>query len=412
MRLPLRERCPGRPRGRTRRPRHRPARHSRGAVRRPRRGTLGRICHMLAVILTNLRRRSGRTALTAAGIAVGVATIVGLLALSAGLTRSAGELVHLGQADLGLFQANAADPTSSVLPLSLLARVRARPEVAEATPLQLVIGALDREPSAVVFGTDPHGFVARRLVFTAGRPAAAGETTVGDLLAGQLHVGVGNTIDLQRRAIRVAGIYHSGISFADSGAIMPLGAAQQLAGRSGDEATTIAVKLMPRISHDAADRALTRAFPGVRAISTPGDAVRAGANALLIDKAVVVIVVLALIVGALAVANTMLTAVLERQRELALLSTIGWSARQIAALVLGEAVVLSLVGVGFGLALGVALSGLLPGALGLSDVISADVTAWGLGRAILVGLAIGVLGAIYPSWRSTRLLPREVLAQI
>ncbi|MGI8920183.1 MAG: ABC transporter permease [Solirubrobacteraceae bacterium] len=367
---------------------------------------------MLAVILTNLRRRSGRTALTAAGIAVGVATIVGLLALSAGLTRSAGELVHLGQADLGLFQANAADPTSSVLPLSLLARVRARPEVAEATPLQLVIGALDREPSAVVFGTDPHGFVARRLVFTAGRPAAAGETTVGDLLAGQLHVGVGNTIDLQRRAIRVAGIYHSGISFADSGAIMPLGAAQQLAGRSGDEATTIAVKLMPRISHDAADRALTRAFPGVRAISTPGDAVRAGANALLIDKAVVVIVVLALIVGALAVANTMLTAVLERQRELALLSTIGWSARQIAALVLGEAVVLSLVGVGFGLALGVALSGLLPGALGLSDVISADVTAWGLGRAILVGLAIGVLGAIYPSWRSTRLLPREVLAQI
>jgi len=367
---------------------------------------------LLTLILANLRRRSGRTALTAAGIAVGVATIVALLALSSGLTRSAGELVHLGQADLGLFQTSAADPSSSVLPLSLLRRVRAQPEVAEATPLQLVIGALGREPSAVVFGVDSNGFIARRLVLIGGRRAGPGEIALGDLLAGQLHTGVGQTLQLGRRAFRVSGVYHSGISFEDSGAIVTLADAQRLAGRSPDETTTIAVKVVPQVTHAQADRELTHEIPDVQAISTPGDAVRAGANALLISKAVVVIVVLALIVGALAVANTMLTAVLERQRELALLATIGWSRRQIAGLVLGEAVLLSVIGVGFGLALGVALSGLLPGALGLGDVISANVTAWGLGRAILVGIAIGVLGALYPSWRSTRLLAREVLAQL
>ena len=65
---------------------------------------------MLGLIKANVFRRSARTALTAAGIAVGVAAIVALLALSAGLNNTAGQLVHLGRADLGLFQRDAGDP--------------------------------------------------------------------------------------------------------------------------------------------------------------------------------------------------------------------------------------------------------------------------------------------------------------
>src|SRR5437764_14646948 len=113
---------------------------------------------MLALIVANVRRRRTRTGLTAAGIAVGVAAVVALLSLSSGLNRTAAQLVHLGRADLGLFQADAGDPTSSVLPLSLLHRVRAEPWVAQATPLQLVIGAVRRSPSAILFGLDPQGF--------------------------------------------------------------------------------------------------------------------------------------------------------------------------------------------------------------------------------------------------------------
>ena len=68
------------------------------------------------------------------------------------------------------------------------------------------------------------------------------------------------------------------------------------------------------------------------------------------------IVVLALIIGALTVANTMLAAVLERRRELALLSTIGWSARQLGSLVLGEAIMVSMLGTAGGVLLGLAAS--------------------------------------------------------
>ena len=74
----------------------------------------------LRPVFANLRRRPGRTLLTALGTALGIATIVALLAVADGAKRSAGGLVHLGDSDLGLFQKNAADPTTSVLPLSLV----------------------------------------------------------------------------------------------------------------------------------------------------------------------------------------------------------------------------------------------------------------------------------------------------
>ena len=156
---------------------------------------------------------------------------------------------------------------------------------------------------------------------------------------------------------------------------------------------------------------LTRAFPNLNLIANPGEAVRAGANTIVISKAVVLIVVLALIIGALAVANTMLAAVLERRRELALLTTIGWSAGQLGILVLGEALAVSLLGTAGGVVLGLAASKLLPGALGLGAFISPVLTAWGFGRAILIGIANGTLGAIYPAWRVARMRSAGALAQ-
>jgi putative ABC transport system permease protein len=121
--------------------------------------------------------------------------------------------------------------------------------------------------------------------------------------------------------------------------------------------------------------------------------------------------VLALIIGGIAVANTMAMAVLERQREFALMATIGWSPTRVAALVLGEGVGVSLIGAALGLLLGVVGAGLLVEALGASSYASPEVTAWGLGRGLLVGVAIGVLGGLYPAWRVSRLDPGATLAR-
>jgi putative ABC transport system permease protein len=365
---------------------------------------------VLAIVVTNLLRRSARTIFTASGIALGVATIVALLSFTQGLRNTAAGFVHLGGSDLGVFQANVSDPTASVLPEAEVGRLAARPQVMRATPLLLLVEGVHADPAAIVFGADPRGFFARRLVFVRGGPAAGADgALVGERLAARAHVRVGGTLQIKGRPFRVDGIYHSGIFFEDSGAVIDLAAAQRLAGREG-EVTDVVVQLAPGVRAGAAAAAIEHAFPGTQVITDPQQALRAGANGTLITKAVLVIAVIALIVGAISVANTMAMSIMERRAELGLLSTVGWSPARVAALILGEGVAVSVLGAALGLLFGVIGGGLLVRALGVSSYVSPSVTAWGLGRGLLVGVAIGVLGGIYPAWRVTRMTPLRALS--
>ena len=358
---------------------------------------------MLGLIITNLTRRLGRTVLTSFGVGVGVATIVALLSLSAGLTQTAAGLVHLGGSDLGVFQSGVADPTASLLPLSIVDRLERNPDVAAATPLLLVVTAIKASPSSIVFGAERRGFFQRRLVYTAGGPAGgAGAVEVGDRLAGALHLRPGSALDVSGRRFRVAGVYHSGVLFEDLGAVLPLAVAERISGKAG-EATTVAVELAPGIAPARARRSILRQLPGTEVIADAGEAARAGANEALVHNATLVIIIIALIIGAISVTNTMAMSVLERQGELALLSATGWAGGRVATLIVGEGIGVSLIGAALGLLLGVLGSQLLVDAMGVGAYVSPSITAWGLGRGLLVGVGIGVLGGIYPAWRVTRM---------
>jgi putative ABC transport system permease protein len=366
---------------------------------------------MLAIIFSNLLRRRSRTLFTAAGIALGVATIVALLAFTRGLNQTAAGFVHLGGSDLGVFQANVSEPAASILPESTIKRLEARPYVARATPLLLMVEAIKREPAAVAFGVDPRGFFAKGLVVVAGSVPHTWEREVliGDRLAAQLRLAPGGVLSLKGHSYRVAGIYHSGILFEDSGAVLSIAQARELTGEPGEQ-TAAEIQLAPGRRAGVVGREIERHLPGTQVISDPQQALRAGANGTLISKAVLVIVVIALIVGAISVTNTMAMAIIERQGELGLLSTVGWSPLRVATLILGEGIAVSVLGAAAGLLFGVIGGDLLVRALGANDYITPSVTAWGLGRGLLVGVAIGVLGGIYPAWRVTRMKPLKALS--
>lgn len=365
---------------------------------------------MATLILTNLTRRIGRTVLTSFGVGVGVATIVALLSLSTGLTRAAAGLIDLGGSDVGVFQSGVADPTASLLPLSLVGRLEGNHKVAAATPLLLIVGQVKGSPPSFVFGAQPNGFVARRLIYVAGGPARGRQAVIGSVLASSLHLAAGRTLIVAGHRLPIAGVYHSGVPYEDDGAFLPLGLAQRLSGDPG-EATTIAVELAPGISKAMAQRSIERQLRHTTVITDPGEAARAGANTVLIQNATLVFIVIALIVGGVSVTNTMAMAVLERQGELALLSAMGWSAGRVAALILGEGVAVSLLGAAVGLLLGVIGSQLLVSVLGAGEFVTPVTTAWGLGRGLLVGISIGVLGGLYPAWRVTRMPPLKGLSR-
>jgi putative ABC transport system permease protein len=353
------------------------------------------------LVLRNLLRRRVRTALTAAGVALGVGLIVALLSIANGAKRTADELIHVGRADFGLFQAGTSDLTLSRLPAGLAAEVAREPGVAGTARIYLF-----NTKSLLVFGYDPGGFPARRMVIVQGH--RGGGALVGDAAAGRLHLRPGATVRLGKRSFPVAGVYHSGNAFVDNGAVLPLPVVQRLARRPHD-VTTVAVTVALGRRPKAVARQIEHDFPGTVAVTEPGQAVKIDTSSRLIVTTGWIVSLLALIVGGIAVTNTMAMSVFERVREIGILRAVGWPTRRIAALVVGEAIGICLLALAVGLALGYAAAELFTAGGDTATLLEPDFTAgvfaWGLAFA----LGVGLIGAAYPTWRATRLTPIEAL---
>lgn len=341
-------------------------------------------------------RRPARTLLTAAGVGLGVGLIVALLSITAGVHRTAEDLIHVGRADFGLFQGDVSDFTRSQLPESLARAVARDPGVAETAKIKLLV-----ERDTLVFGFDPAEFAYRRLVVVAGR---RGRTLAGDRSGRR----VGSAVRLGGRTFRIAGLYHSGDRFEDVGVVLPLPAVQALA-RRPDEITTIGVVVELGRDPRSVARRLERRYPGVVAITEPGQAVKVDTSSRLIISTGWIVSALALIVGGIGVSNTMALAVFERTREIGILRAIGWPSRRILSLIVSEAVGICLLALAAGCGLGVLAAELFVARTSLSGLIepafTAGTFAWGLAFA----LAVAVAGAAYPAWRALRLAPIEAL---
>jgi putative ABC transport system permease protein len=120
---------------------------------------------------------------------------------------------------------------------------------------------------------------------------------------------------------------------------------------------------------------------------------------------------LALIIGLLGIANTLLLSVHERTRELGLLRTVGARRRQLGTSVLQEASVIAALGALVGVVLGVALGWAMVQTLTFDDeVLFAVPVGWLV--AIGVGSCVaGVVAGLYPAWRAGRLDVLDAIAE-
>ncbi|MEZ4663775.1 MAG: ABC transporter permease [Caldilineaceae bacterium] len=118
---------------------------------------------------------------------------------------------------------------------------------------------------------------------------------------------------------------------------------------------------------------------------------------------------LALLVGGIVVANTMIMSIYERTREIGTLRAMGWSRRRILGQILQESLYLCLVAAIVGALLGVVLLTLLGQIPAMRQFIDARWTPDTFVIAVAVSVALGLLGGLYPAWRASRLLPVEAL---
>ena len=119
------------------------------------------------------------------------------------------------------------------------------------------------------------------------------------------------------------------------------------------------------------------------------------------------IVGVALLVGGIGIMNIMLVSVKERTREIGICKAIGARSRDILLQFLIEAVTLSLLGGLVGLAIGYALGALIAGLI--PDFPPAVVPWWAVTLAVLFSGSVGIVFGVVPASQAARLDPIEAL---
>ncbi|HUQ22688.1 MAG TPA: FtsX-like permease family protein [Gaiellaceae bacterium] len=149
-----------------------------------------------------------------------------------------------------------------------------------------------------------------------------------------------------------------------------------------------------------------KAFPNAKAQTREDfvDAQVAAINRILI--LLFVLLALSVIVSLFGIVNTLVLTVFERTREIGMLRAIGMTQRQVRRMIRHESVITALIGGTLGIVLGVALGGLL-----IARVDEIEFTL-PVGQIIVFGIlagVIGILAAILPARRAARLDPLQAL---
>ncbi|MFB6255681.1 MAG: ABC transporter permease [Haloplanus sp.] len=151
-----------------------------------------------------------------------------------------------------------------------------------------------------------------------------------------------------------------------------------------------------------------RLLPGGAELTarTSGDFVAQVASVIeRITRFVTGVAVIGLVVGAIGIANIMLVSVTERTREIGVMKAVGARNRDVLALFLVESGLLGTVGAILALPVGLVVG---YAATRYAEVTFALAPTW-MATAVVVGVVVGVVAGLYPAWRAARVDPIDAL---
>ena len=375
-----------------------------------------------------LRTRKLRAGLSALGIAIGVAAIVAVLGLSSssqvGLLN---EINQLGTNLLTVSNGQSLTGTLAELPTTTQAMIRRIPGVLQVQTTGTVPGAnAYRNPYVPPVNTNALTVQAASLdllpvlgtTVAQGRylNAATAQEPVAVLgAAAAQRLGIdrvysGEPIWLGGEWFYVAGILRPAVlaSAIDSSVLVGYSAAEKYLGFDGHPSTVYLRAENDRVN--AVDNLLAATAnpesPNQVKVSRPSSALVAQADAKsALNGLFLGLGSVALLVGAVGVANIMIISVLERRSEIGLRRALGATKGHIRTQFLSEAVLLGLLGGAVGVALGVASTAVYAHTKNWATVIPTEAWAGGSAASVIIGAVAGLI----PALRAARLSPTQAL---
>jgi putative ABC transport system permease protein len=388
---------------------------------------------LAALASAGLRARKLRATLSALGIAIGVAAIVAVLGLAASAQAALlAEIQSLGTNLLTVSNGTTFSGATAELPETAPGMIARLPGVTAVQETGTVSGvSVYKSPLIPPIDTNALSVAAATVnlpaivgtslaqgrflnAATARQPVAVLGATTAQLLG----------IDRIRPGLRIwAGgqwLYVTGIlnpapyaAPIDSAVLIGFPAAEKYLGFDGHPSEIYVRTVDTPAATTSVDRALgAQANPensSQVSVSQPSDALTAQADAKgTLGTLFLGLGAIALLVGAIGVANIMIISVLERRSEIGLRRALGATKGQIRAQFLAEAILLSLAGGAAGVIAGAAATAAYAHIHGEAIIIPPQAWAGGLAAAVIIGALAGLLPAI----RAARLSPTQALLTV
>lgn len=387
---------------------------------------------MLKATWRSLKAHKARMLMSGLAIVLGVAFVVGTFIFTDTLKGTFDELFGAEAPDVVVTQALASDPNEgtgtvvSIIPQSVLDEIRDMPEVARATGDVQVLGAavLDSDGKPIggngppqigfswpEFPDDPQ--LSGITIVTGRAPTAPKEVVLDQTTAEKGGLQVGDPVTVITQGPRIEGELVGTVRYGVSGTLA--GATLALFDRQYAQEAFIGQDGWNQLGVQAGAGVTDEQLRDkVSALIGDGYEVKTGqevqdetaeqfATALgFVNTFLLVFALIALFVGTFIILNTFSMLVARRTRELALLRAIGASKGQITWSVVGEALILGLLGGVLGILLGICV------ALGLRQLMSAFGADLPTGhlvvapRTILIGLLVGVVVTVVAAWFPAR----------
>src|SRR3954447_16041682 len=396
---------------------------------------------MTSVALKGLLGRKLRAILTAFSVVLGVAMVTGSFVLTDSIQQAFHSLFSSSYSNTdavitGKKLVDYSNSGNATIPASLLATVRAQPDVARAEGVisDMSGGALsaklyDKKGKIITgggnptmgVGIDPRATEFNPMHLTSGRWASAGgEVVIDKNAAGKYGFSVGDTtkvaVDAGVFPVKIVGIARYGNVDSLGGAtfaVFDISTAQKLF-KLGNSFTAISVEAKRGL--DA-----TSLVDKLRGVTPATAQVRTGADQAAKDEKDVAGFVkyiryflvgfgmVALFVGGFVIFNILSITVAQRTRELATLRTLGASRKQVMRSVRLEGFVIGLVASVIGLVMGLAIA---KGMIALFSAMGVQLPDAGtviathtITVSLIVGTGVTLLASILPARRATRVPP-------
>ncbi|MHC1595044.1 MAG: ABC transporter permease [Methanotrichaceae archaeon] len=413
----------------------------------------------------NLLHRQLRSWLTILGIVVGVAAVVALLSISGGMQQAVKEQFETigyntiilapsseqaqglqgAQGGMGalrsMFAGNQEPAEVDLSVLDKLPQVEAygqtRVNTGMVTSAQMQGTGFLRITGLSDGVTEKFGNYFQGFSIAQGRNFASGDKDViilGDMVAADLGVSVGDTVKIENTDFEVIGILASVesnggmLSFRglDTGLFVPIKALENLYGGE-NRITQALIKVTDGTDVAKASQAIKGLFTqlGTPVATITAEEISQQIMGVMrgIQMVLTAIAAISLVVGVIGVMNTMYTSVLERTRDIGIMKAVGAKDRHVLSLFLMESGLLGILGGAIGVLIGVgvasAAGGMLAGAFtmggaGAAGAVGGMTFSPSFSPLLIIGtlvlsFAVGAIAGTLPARRAAKLKPVEAL---